>query len=105
MGIFWRDIAAGEADAPSCPVETWTELAVPAIQFGMLDALKSDCKESRAQIRSAYRALVWETHPDRVPQEMREEAEERMKNLNAAYRKLMDELDERSASAEGTKVR
>jgi DnaJ domain len=105
MGIFWRDIAAGEANAPSCSVESWTELSAPAIQVGMLEALQSDCRASRAQIRSAYHALVWETHPDRVPQEMREEAEERMKSLNAAYRKLMDELDEQPASVEGTAVR
>jgi DnaJ-class molecular chaperone len=41
-------------------------------------------------IKKAFRKLAYETHPDRVGPEQKEDAEKRMAELNAAYEVLSD---------------
>ncbi len=45
---------------------------------------------SEAAVKQAYRKLVMEHHPDRVPQEKKKEAEERFKEISEAYAVLSD---------------
>ena len=48
-------------------------------------------KQLRAEIKKAYQALIQQYHPDRVADmgpELRDVAEERTKEINAAYEEL-----------------
>ncbi|MGE5196204.1 MAG: DnaJ domain-containing protein [Anaerolineae bacterium] len=45
---------------------------------------------SQEEIRKAYREAVLRTHPDRVPQSQKKEAEERFKEISEAYAVLCD---------------
>lgn len=46
---------------------------------------------SADEIKKAYRKLVMQTHPDRVPEEKKKEAEEKFKEVSEAYAVLSDE--------------
>lgn len=45
---------------------------------------------SQEEIKSAYRKLVFQYHPDRVPEQQKKQAEEKFKDIAAAYYVLGD---------------
>ncbi len=60
------------------------------------EVLGVDSGASQEEISSAYRKLVQQYHPDRVADlgpELREVAEHRMKEINAAYQELKKRSD------------
>ncbi|EPS66613.1 hypothetical protein M569_08165 [Genlisea aurea] len=57
----------------------------------LLLGIAGDCVPSQSEVKSAYRKLVWGTHPDRFPSEQKAMAEHKFKSISEAYYLLSSE--------------
>lgn len=62
--------------------------------------ISSDAKDE--EIKKAFRTLAMQWHPDKVPQERKQEAEEKFKEINEAYHVLIDRRRRRYYDTTGT---
>lgn len=62
-----------------------------ADEIDLYDILKVDKSASKAEIKKAYHKAALANHPDKVPEDQREEAEARFKQSSQAYEILSDD--------------
>ncbi|KAG7841048.1 hypothetical protein KL942_002036 [Ogataea angusta] len=70
--------------------------------MSLYDILGVDSSASSVEIRKAYRKLALQHHPDKVPEEEREEAEIKFKEISSAYEVLIDEEKRNAYDTYGT---
>jgi len=58
------------------------------------ELLNLDLKATRKEIRGAYRRAARRWHPDRAPEGLEETYRQRMQQVNAAYQRLVQFMDE-----------
>jgi DnaJ-class molecular chaperone len=79
--IKWRDLFSSQP-SPRPQHFAWKE-APPAPS--LYDVLEVSSRASAEVIKAAYRALIEKYHPDKHPESLRLRAEEKARQLNAAY--------------------
>ena len=80
--IKWRDLFSSQP-SPGPQHFAWKEAPPPAPS--LYDVLEVSPRASAEVIKAAYRALIEKYHPDKHPESLRLRAEERARQLNAAY--------------------
>lgn len=93
LGLSERDLAQLEALLRAATQTPSTRDVIPPNEARLADAyaaLGLDPRASETEIRAAYRKLIRENHPDRLaskglPESMRAIAEERAREINAAF--------------------
>lgn len=92
-GMQWQDLCDAADSSPGKSVRgssvLWRERGVELDAHALLEV---EHNASPQTIRKAYRALMEKFHPDRQPEHLRLWAEERAKQINAAYALLKDEV-------------
>jgi DnaJ-class molecular chaperone len=58
------------------------------------ELLGLNLKATRKEIRAAYRRAARRCHPDRAPEGQEESSRQRMQQVNAAYQKLLQFMEE-----------
>lgn len=89
MRIHWQELKTG-LDSDAGDQIAWTDLSEPRTLADAYAGIGVPHGAAWDAVRSAYRARVQSIHPDRAPEDRRDQAEEQMKVLNLCYRMLND---------------
>ena len=99
-GMQWHEVRDADdsstGKSAQCSAVLWREPGAVLDAYALLEV---EHNASPQTIRKAYRVLMEKFHPDRQPEHLRLWAEERAKQINAAYALLKD--DARRSAIDG----